>query len=204
MLAERVGDARDEESKADDAALVARVLSGDTDAYAALVRRHVSAAFATARVLTTTEEDAEDACQDAFARAYFRLRECREPDHFRGWLLQIVRHRAHNLRAYQALRACVSLDAAPASAKASQTGGSDRGVELDELRDALERAMASLSDIKRRVVAHYEVDGWTHEQVALQLGISVLMSRRHLSDARRQLRRALSAFAPFDEVSDDE
>ena len=181
----------------DDAALVARVLAGDAAAYATLVRRHVDAAFAAARALTATEEDAEDACQDAFARAYFRLRECREPARFRGWVLQIVRRRAHNLRAYQALRSCVSLDAVPAAAagEASAARGAvpGRALELEELRAALARALDALAPVKRAVVRHHDVDGWTHAQVASHLGISVPMSRRHLSDARRQLRGTLAA-----------
>jgi RNA polymerase sigma-70 factor (ECF subfamily) len=172
----------------DDAALVAQVLSGDTGAYAILMRRHFPVAFATARRLTATPEDAEDACQEAFARAYFRLAECGEPARFLGWTLQIVRHHAHNVRRYQALRAALSLDELPAAAAASMT---THGVESADLRQHLHRALGTLSPVKRAVVQHHDLDGWTHPQIARALGISVLMSRRHLSDARARLRTVL-------------
>jgi RNA polymerase sigma-70 factor, ECF subfamily len=173
---------------AGDAALVAQTLRGDSMAYASLMRRHFDAAFAAARRLTGSAEDAEDACQEAFARAYFRLAECRDPDRFRGWVLQVVRHHAHNVRRYQALREATSIDDIPEPA-AEHAGADD--LERTELRGRLQHALEALPPVKRAVVRHHDVDGWTHPQVARALGISVLMSRRHLSDARAALRELL-------------
>lgn len=90
-----------------DAELVAESLAGDAAAYTRLMRRHFDAVFAAARSLTSVVEDAEDACQEAFARAFFRLNECGQPTQFRGWILQIARYQALNIRRYQALRAGV-------------------------------------------------------------------------------------------------
>jgi RNA polymerase sigma-70 factor (ECF subfamily) len=177
---------------ADDEAAVRRARAGDVDAYATLMRRHFNAAYAIAVRLTATEEDAEDACQEAFARAYFRLAECGEPARFRGWLLQIVRHHAHNVRRYQTLRAAASLD------ERHEPGVdlvAEHHIERVELRRAIASALSTLPTIKRRVVLHATVDGWTHAQIAEQLGISVTMSRRHLSDARAELRVALGDIA---------
>lgn len=181
----------------DDADLVARSLSGDASAYATLVRRHFAAAFAVARGLTAVAEDAEDACAEAFARAYFRLAACGQPDRFRGWLLQIVRRQALNVRRYQAMRAAVSLDTVPEPAALTAIR---YGAEPDNLR--VRRALDELSPVKRAVVKHHDVDGWTHEQVANALGISVFMSRRHLSDAHALLRKLLGDF--MREATDDD
>jgi len=52
-----------------DAELVAHSPAGDAAAYGMLMRRHFDAVFAAARSLTSVVEDAEDACQKAFARA---------------------------------------------------------------------------------------------------------------------------------------
>ncbi len=163
------------------------------------MRHYFAAAFATARQLTVGVEDAEDACAEAFARAYFRLAQCGQPDRFRGWLLQIVRHQALNVRRYQTLRASVSLDSVPEPAVASEN--SDDGID-DALRFRVRRALDGLSPVKRAVVRHYDIDGWTHERVAGALGISVFMSRRHLSDARAILREKLGDF--YREVADDD
>jgi RNA polymerase sigma-70 factor (ECF subfamily) len=175
-----------------DAALVSRALDGDTDAYGTLVRRHFDSAFAIARRLTVSPADAEDACQEAFARAYFRLDRCGRPSQFREWLHQIVRHHAHNIRRYQALRAAASLNEAQDVAADATTSDDS---EISDLRNQLASALATLSPVKRAVIQHHDVDGWTHPQVAQALGISVLMSRRHLSDARAALRAQLTKAA---------
>src|ERR1041384_7612649 len=52
-----------------DSDLIARTISGDETAYAALVRRHYRAAFAVALANTGGRADAEDVCHDAFIRA---------------------------------------------------------------------------------------------------------------------------------------
>jgi RNA polymerase sigma-70 factor, ECF subfamily len=187
----------------DDVTLVERTLGGDAGAYAQLMRRHFDAAFAAARRLTTTEQDAEDACQEAFTRAYFRLERCGAPERFRGWLLQIVRHHAHNVRRYQALREAASLEDLhdPPKVRTSR-----RHLESADVGEHLRRALATLSPVKRAVVVHHDVDGWTHAQIAQALSISVFMSRRHLSDARNALRSLLSDVAKdfFEDLQDDE
>jgi len=184
----RLGDTRDS-TDTDDARLVERTLAGDSAAYAVLMRRHFDSAFAVARRLTASEEDAEDACQEAFTRGYFRLQRCGDPTRFHGWLLQIVRHHAHNVRRYQALRAAASLGEATQAAAAADV--TSRSVELRDLRERLRAALATLSDVQRSVVRRHDIDGWTHPQIATELGISVVMSRRHLSDARKVLRSQL-------------
>jgi RNA polymerase sigma-70 factor (ECF subfamily) len=186
----------------DDATAVARALAGDAAAYATLVRRHFAAAFAVAVRLTVTAEDAEDACQEAFARAYFRLAQCGDPTRFRGWLLQIVRHHAHNVRRYQALRAAASLD--DVAEPGVRATGEHEVARLD-LHRTIARAFDTLPPVKRRVMLHAAVDGWTHAQIAERLGISVTMSRRHLSDARATLRTTLGDLArDFFPGDDDE
>lgn len=166
--------------------------NGDASAYETLMRRHFDAAFITARSLTNAIEDAEDACQEAFARAYFRLDECGQPELFRGWILQIVRYQAMNIRRYQALRAAQSLDAA----SHLHAAPADAATDFSDERVRLRRALDSLSQIQRTVVVHHEIDGWPHSQIAYKTGLSVLMSRRHLSDARAKLRKQLGDLLP--------
>jgi DNA-directed RNA polymerase specialized sigma24 family protein len=62
---------------------------------------------------------------------------------------------------------------------------------MRDLGRRLAVAVAELSPVKQTVIRHHDVGGWTHGQIALALGISEGMSRRHLSDARAILRRRL-------------
>jgi hypothetical protein len=67
-----------------DAALVARTLDGDLDAYAKLMARYRDTLGAYALHMLGTREDAQEAVQDSFVRAYRALRGCRQPGAIRG------------------------------------------------------------------------------------------------------------------------
>lgn len=82
-------------STEDDWALVARVRSGDLDAYAELVRRHAPMAVRTATLLGAGSA-AEDVVQEALVKAYRSLGRFRDGAPFRPWLLRIVANEAHN------------------------------------------------------------------------------------------------------------
>jgi len=131
--------------------------------------------------------DAEDVAQEAFVVAIERLEQCREPDRFSGWLIEIVRTRALN-----------------ALAKRGRREGSepidDAVVDHDRgdvaLRSRLLDALAQLSEVQREVVLLHDLEGWTHAEIAAALGLSEVNCRQHLFTARRALRGGLAALAP--------
>ena len=73
-----------------DSAVVRRVLAGDTDAFAILVERHHARCLRLAAHLLGARDDADDAVQEAFLRAYRHLARYEERERFAGWLLRIV------------------------------------------------------------------------------------------------------------------
>ena len=76
-----------------DATLVARERAGDTAAYAVLVARYrVQFARYAVRMLGS-REDAEEALQDAFVRAYRSIAKCDDPERFGSWLFRILVNR---------------------------------------------------------------------------------------------------------------
>jgi RNA polymerase sigma-70 factor (ECF subfamily) len=170
-----------------DATLVAAVRCGDAAAADALVRRHFRVAWAVALALLGNEADAEDVCQDAFVRALERIDECRRPDRFVYWLLQIVRNRAHNARAYRRVRSGPSTDEIEVAAP----GDAARATERHELVDRLLAALETLTPEQRQVVLLKDLEGWDHRAIARSLDISEGMSRQHLLAARRALRERL-------------
>ncbi len=174
-----------------DATLVDRARRGDPDAFAALVRRHFKKAYTVALALLSNGMDAEDVCQDAFLKALERLDDCREPDKFASWLLQIVRNRAHNFRDYRRVRAAVSIEL---TGVAGPEDASDEAVQAD-LRTRLERALGRLSDIQRQVVLLHDLEGLKHREIAERIEISQGMSRQHLFNARKTLREILGPTA---------
>ncbi|MEZ4416831.1 MAG: sigma-70 family RNA polymerase sigma factor [Gemmatimonadota bacterium] len=175
-----------------DAELVARAREGDSTAFGDLVRRHLAVAFATARPLVATDEDAEDVCQDAFIRALERLDDCREPDHFRAWFLSIVRNRAHNVRKYQQVRHTEPLEGERAGGSSSPEADAERA----EMRERTEEALKELTELQRSVLVLHDHEGWKHAEIGARLGISDGGSRFHLHAARKRLRSLLADLAP--------
>jgi RNA polymerase sigma-70 factor, ECF subfamily len=172
-----------------DALLIERVRRGDGDAFDTLMRRHMRAAYAVALAQTGERADAEDVCQDAFVTALERLDKVRRPEAFVGWLLQIVRNRAHNLRRRERVRRALPLDAA---GEAPSRGRGPAGQAEDaELRERLAEALKHLSPTQREVVLLYDVQGWTHREIADAVGTSEGAARVHLHHARRALRALL-------------
>jgi RNA polymerase sigma-70 factor (ECF subfamily) len=174
-----------------DASLVARVRMGDSAAFEALLRRHFRAAYLVALARVGEPADAEDVCQEGFLRSWESIHECRDPSRFSAWLIRIVRNTALNRREYLDVRATESLDGLMPYASASRT---DHRTDQEELRGALQRALAQLPVIQREVVLLHDLEGLAHGEVAARLDLSVLMSRRHLSDARKRLRAILGDY----------
>jgi RNA polymerase sigma factor (sigma-70 family) len=76
--------------------LVERARRGELVAYEELVRRHQTIAFRVAYLRTRSAEEAEDAAQEAFVKAWRALGRFRPGAPFRPWLLKIVANEAHN------------------------------------------------------------------------------------------------------------
>jgi RNA polymerase sigma-70 factor, ECF subfamily len=176
-----------------DAALVARARQGDAVAFEALVRRHLKACYAVALARVAQPADAEDVVQDAFVTALRKLDDCRSPEKFGSWLLEIVRNRAHNYRRYQTVRDALPLDeTTPATSGASP----ELDAERRELKEHLMEALKTLTELQREVILLFDFEGWPHREIAEKLGISENSARVHLSNARRALRSSLGMYHP--------
>lgn len=103
-----------------DAQLVAQSKLGDAQAFALLYRRYVDRIYDYSRQRLATREDAEDATQATFIRAFKSIKTCREGELFAGWLYAIARNVINDR--YKAARIhLVTLDDAPEVEDASQT-----------------------------------------------------------------------------------
>ena len=172
-----------------DGVLVARVKRGDAKAFDKLVRRHLRAAHAVACSRLGNPGEAEDVCQDAFIKALEAIDKCRDPEKFRSWLLTIVRNTAHNRREYNRVREAAPIDTA---ASATSRDNPFEDVRRSQLKQTLNNAMGALTELQRRVLVLHDMEGWKHEEIGQELGISSGSSRVHLHVARRAMRKSLS------------
>lgn len=169
-----------------DSALVARALRNDARATEQLVRRHLRAAVAVALSVLGNAAEAEDVAQESFITAFERLESCRDPERFVGWLLQIVRHRALNMR----MRGKVH-ERSVEQLTPTETEQAPPDAGRVALRKRLLQGLERLSPERREVVVLHDLEGWTHPEIAAALGISEVMSRQHLFVARRAMREFL-------------
>jgi RNA polymerase sigma-70 factor, ECF subfamily len=172
------------------AALVVRAQSGEPAAADELVRRFLRVAYSVALAVMVRPVDAEDIAQDAMLVALEQLRSCRNPRAFKGWLLQIVRNRALNAVDKRRVRDLHALREQPESIAEGARP------ELVGQRERLLAALASIPLAQRQVVLLHDLEEWTHAEVAEVVGISEVMSRQLLFQARRTLRDTLAGDEP--------
>src|SRR3954467_5859619 len=85
--------------QASDAELAARAAGGDRSAFALIMRRHNRRLFRLARSLVRSDEEAEDVLQEAYVRAFARLRDLASGGALAAWLARVAAHTAPRRRA---------------------------------------------------------------------------------------------------------
>ena len=172
----------------DEAELIARARRGDEEAYASLVATHSDIAFRTAYLVTGSATDAEEATQDAFLAAYRALPRFRGDAPLRPWLLRIVANAARNRRRASRRRADLELRVVDQFSHGDAAPSPEAAVEAAEERAALLRAVNSLDESDRRVIAcRFFLDLDVAESAAV-LGCADGTVKSRLSRALRRLR----------------
>ena len=168
-----------------DAALVARTLAGDLDAYAALMSRYRDAFGRYAVHMLGNREDAQEAMQDSFVRAYRGLSRCREPDRFGAWLFRIVVNRCRTAR--RRLQRHRRFDADLPDDVPSKGSRPD----AFEWRDEIARALSRLRPHYREAFLLRYVEELDYGEMAQMTGVKEPALRMRVKRAGDQLRDLL-------------
>ena len=175
-----------------DGEIVRRVLAGDTEQYAVLVRRYRDRYARYAAQMLGSHDAAEDAVQDALLRAYDQLAQCREPEKFAGWFFLILRNRCFGERRRWG-KTVRSLD--PQDEAIAGPERSDALVERAEASQALERALARLTAEQRDVFVLKHVEEMSYDEIAALTGASVPSLKMRMHRAYDRLREELKEIA---------
>jgi len=163
--------------------LIERARGGDTVAYSALVRRHQAVAFRAAFVITRSAEDAEEATQDGFVKAWKALDRFRDGSPFRPWLMRIVTNEALNKvrsrRRRRARELMVPLEVAAPSAESEFESGADA--------TALLAAIDRLPEKHRLAVSYLYLLDFSEAETATALGIALGTVKSRAARARAML-----------------
>jgi RNA polymerase sigma-70 factor (ECF subfamily) len=166
--------------------LVLAAQAGDEVAFADLVRAHERRAYAVARSIVLTHEDAEDAVQEGFLHAYRALYRFLPDQAFGAWLHRIVANAALDITRRRKVRDADALSETIASPFRDPA-------ESSELRRRLEVALQTLSSRQRSVIVLHDVEGYKHSEIGKILGIPEGTARSDLHHARARLREVLGA-----------
>ena len=168
-------------------ASVRRAQTGELDAFENLYRQHSGRVYAIClRLSAGDKSDATELMQDVFVRAWRSLATFRGDCAFSSWLHRLaVNTMLENARSETRREARVlPMD------DTSRLPGAARSSGL-ELKMDMEAAVASLPKGARLAFVLHDVEGYQHQEIAQQLGISVGTVKAQLHRARRLLREKL-------------
>ncbi len=174
----------------EDAELAARASAGDREAFGVLVERYAGQARRLARSILGNAEDADDAAQDGFLAALKALERYDPARPFGPWLLRIVANAASDRRRRLKVRAT---EAIPADA-VTREAGPDQVTDRLAFRAALDQALVKLPTRQRIAVMMFDVEGYSHREIAQVVNVSEGTVRSDVFHARRALREALGAW----------
>ena len=166
-------------------AVLARACAGDEEAREAIYAAVAPATLTLIRRIVG-QGVSEDLFQDTMMTLYERLPQFRSEAPLGAWLRQIAISRCLMYLRSPWKRLCLSLDPADFGvgvAGAALVTPDYRGESID-----LERALAALAPTARAVVWMYEVEGYSHAEIACAFGRSVSFSKSQLARAHVRLR----------------
>jgi RNA polymerase sigma-70 factor (ECF subfamily) len=184
----------------DDVELISRCVAGDEGAFRMLMTRYERRAFGVAMGMFRNPDDAMDVVQEAFIRVHKHLPRYQSECAFFTWLYRIVKNLCidHYRKHGSKIRVEYEDDWRRKDILAEHAVVADmrhlepeRPADRRQLREALEAALATLSDKHREVMVLREIEGMSYEEIAEVAGcrIGTVMSRLH--HARKKLQRAL-------------
>ena len=175
----------------DDAEVVRRVLSGETELFEVLMRRHDSRVYRTVRAILRDENEAEDAMQAAWVRAYQHLAEFAGAAAFSTWLVRIAVNEAlGRLRGRTRLVQSDDGDDDGGTMDPRAEDPEERAAANEAVR-LVERAVDGLAQPYRVVFVLRDVEQLSTAETAAALGLGEDAVKVRLHRARGMLRRAL-------------
>jgi RNA polymerase sigma-70 factor (family 1) len=161
--------------------LMTRIAGGDEKAFHPLYQRYFGKVYAMALKYLPNVFQAQDIVQEVFGRVWLNRAQLPTIQSFEAWLITITRNLLIN--ELRKMHPAGSQPVAPADPHAI--------LEYRQLEQLLLQAVNKLSNRQREVYRLSRVEGYSHKEIAAQLGISVDVSREHLSKALHNIRAFL-------------
>jgi len=192
-----VNTARQGTAELPDETLIARIRAGDTSAYEIILRRYNRRLFRVTRSILRDDDDAQDAMQEAYVRAFTNLGDYRTPGNFGAWLTRIAVNEA--LMKKRRDKRIAPRDAAPlhdeddAVAEQPAPGAGTEDLAANgELRHLIEAAVDQLPESFRTVFVLRAIEQLSVEETATCLDIPAPTVKTRFHRARGLMQQALA------------
>jgi RNA polymerase sigma-70 factor (ECF subfamily) len=166
--------------------LVVRAQAGDLEAFGRLVRATQTMVHAVAGEVLRHSTMAEDAAQEAYLRAFRRLRDLEEPAAFLSWLRRIVITVALNMRRARRFT-LLRLDDAPDVPVLDEAETSWSELQ----RQRLAKALLTLTTEERQLCDRRYHGHWSTARLAAKAGVDEPAMRKRLQRIRDKLRKEM-------------
>jgi RNA polymerase sigma-70 factor (ECF subfamily) len=165
-----------------DSVLIHRFLDGDEGAFRTLYHRHTPRLrMVIWRLLGQNDSEVDDVLQETWFKGCRGIHAFNGDSKFSTWLTSIGIRTVYSRFARNGEPHDQLFDELPANDGPEPAGTVD-----------LERALALLPKHQRMVVVLHDIEGFTHQEIARQLGVATGTSKATLSRARTNLRRLLN------------
>lgn len=161
--------------------LIEAAQNGHLESFGVLYQRYYSSMIALAYSMFADRNLAEDAAQEAFAVACRDIGSLKSKERFAAWLAGICRNVSRQMLRTKNIR--------PASLSSEQTVQDDDCGQ--DRREAIRRAVWSLSESERELVVLRYFDGFSQAQISKVLGISSQAVNGRLVRAKRKIAKYL-------------
>ncbi len=171
-----------------------RARAGDAAAFRDLVQATQGTIFRLAAALVADRDEAADVVQETYLRAWDARAALRDGAAALGWLCRIARNVAHDRRRSWWSRIRAPMAEAALERRPVQDGPpADEALAAAQAARAVRRALASLPEKHRVVLALREVEGMSYEEIAVAVGVPVGTVESRLHRARAGLARRLGS-----------
>ncbi len=184
----------------EEAAAIRDAARGDAPSFEKLVLEHQKRVYSLALKLTGSPEDAMDASQEAFLRAYQNLRSFRGESRFSVWLYRLTYNACMDILKKSRRDKLVPMPTDEEGAQLEIPDDAPQPDEVIERREELSlvrKAVLALSEDKRQIILMREYQGMSYADIAKTLGVEEGTVKSRLARARAALAENLKKSGTF-------
>ncbi len=172
--------------------LVKASQTGDRASFDELVALYQRRAMQLAVRMLADAEEAAEAVQNGFVKAYLNIDKLREPERFEAWFFRIIANTAVSQR--RAARGRMEKIKISGDCESKKVVSPEQKEVGEELKEAIRMAMLKLSKKQAQAIALFGIEDLPQDEVAEIMGCSAEAVRWHVFKARQKLRLLLKEY----------